>query len=85
MDREEKKRAAEERRKKRAERHIVTCPHCGGRALDHMTVCPNCGGELSPLGYRPLSEKTRKRMRIIGYVAGAAVAVAVVLVIFLAK
>ena len=50
-----------------------------------MTVCPNCGGELTPLGYRPLSEKTRKRMRIIGYVAGAVVAVAVVIVVFLMR
>lgn len=73
----------EERRKKYAEEHMVQCPHCSEAVLDHMKKCPHCGGELKPKGYTPLSDKQIKKIKIITYMIGMAVAVAVLLVYFL--
>lgn len=74
----------EARRKKTAERlkkHTVSCPHCGEDVLDHMTKCPHCGGELTPLGYKPMNEKLQKKIKIVTYSVGAAVAVAIILLL----
>lgn len=74
----------EARRKKRQERlkkHTVSCPHCGKDVLDHMTKCPHCGGELTPAGYKPLSEATQKKIKIVSYSIGALIVVGVVLML----
>ena len=84
-DRAEKEKRRKKKQQERMDRHIVTCPHCGKNALDHMTKCPHCGGELTPLGYRPIQDKTRKRMMIVGYTVGIVVAVAIVILIFTMK
>lgn len=81
-DRAEKEEKRKQREKERMQRHVVTCPHCGKNALDHMTKCPHCGGELTPLGYRPMKETTRKRMMIAGYTVGIVIAIAIVILIF---
>jgi hypothetical protein len=45
------------------ERHTVTCPHCGAKALDHMTECPSCHGALIPLGYRGFNPASRRKVK----------------------
>ncbi len=77
-DEEQKRAKRAEKQRARMQKHVVVCPHCGGDALDHMTKCPHCGGELTPLGYRPMDEKLRKKWKIAGYVFGAAAVVAVI-------
>lgn len=85
-ERAEKEEELRAKQRARLQKHVVICPHCGGEALDHMTKCPCCGGELQPAGYRPLKESTRKKIRIVTYTIGAAVAIAiVVMLVFLKK
>ena len=43
-----------------------------------MTKCPSCGGELTPSGYQPLSEKKIKKIKLITFLIGMAIAVVVV-------
>ena len=88
----EEKRAEREARKKerdaaRAKRqyerlrsHVVTCPACGAEALDHMTECPKCGAALTPSGYKPMNEKTKKTLRAVAFAAGAVIVVAAVVI-----
>ncbi len=76
----EEKRA--EKRKRAMERHIVSCPHCGKEVLDHMTECPFCHGQLTPLGYGGRDEKKFKIARIVTYSVLFAIAIAVVVVMF---
>lgn len=71
----------EEKRRKDFERHAMLCPKCGQPVLDHMTECPHCHAELTPSGYRPLSDEKIKKIRIVTYTVGALVAVG--LMIFL--
>ena len=78
-ERARKEEARRARERERLQKHIVVCPHCGGDALDHMTQCPQCGGELQPAGYKPMKDGTRKKIRIITYSIGAAVAAAIVI------
>ena len=73
----------EEKRKKYAEEHFTECPHCGEGVLDTMTKCPHCGGELKPKGYQPLTDKQIKKIKIISYLIGLPIAIAVLLVYFL--
>ena len=73
----------EEKRRKYAEEHFVECPHCGDQVLDRMTKCPHCGGELKPKGYQPLTDKQIKKIKIISYLIGFPIAIAVLLVYFL--
>lgn len=68
----------EERRRKYADEHFTECPHCGEPVLDSMRKCPHCGGELQPKGYQPLSDKKIKKIKIIGYIIGMAIAITVV-------
>ena len=67
------------------QKHVVTCPHCKKDVLDHMTKCPHCGGELTPLGYKPMAEKTKKKLMIAGYTVGIAVAIVIVVLILVFK
>ena len=87
---EEKKARKEAREAARAQRHyerlrshVVTCPACGAEALDHMTKCPKCGAELTPTGYKPMDEQTRKRIRTITYTIGAVIVIAVIVLAFI--
>ncbi len=73
----------EERKRKYAEEHFTQCPHCGESVMDHMTQCPHCGGALEPKGYKPLTDKQIKKIKIITYIIGMAVAIGVLLVYFL--
>lgn len=68
----------EEKRRKYAEEHTVECPHCGEHVLDHMTKCPHCGKPLEPVGYTPLSDKRIKRIKLITFLVGMAIAAVVV-------
>lgn len=89
----EEKRAEREARKKerdaaRAKRqyerlrsHVVTCPACGAEALDHMTKCPKCGAALTPVGYKPMDEKRKKRIRVVTYTVGAVIVVAAIVLV----
>ena len=74
---------AEEKRKKYAKEHFTQCPHCGEGVMDHMTKCPHCGGTLEPKGYKPLTDKQIKKIKIVTYTVGMVIAVAVLLVYFL--
>ena len=56
---------------------IITCPHCGAEVLDHMTECPRCKKPLKPKGYTPLTDKQIKKIKIITFSVGMAVAIAV--------
>ena len=87
---EEKKARKEAREAARAQRqyerlrsHVVTCPACGAEAPDHMTKCPKCGAELTPTGYKPMDEQTRKRIRTITYTIGAVIVIAVIVLAFI--
>ena len=73
----------EEKQRKYAEEHFTQCPHCGEGVMDHMTKCPHCGGALEPKGYKPLTDKQIKKIKIVTYIVGMAIAVAVLLVYFL--
>lgn len=84
-DRAEKEEKRKQRQQERLNRHIVTCPHCGKDVLDHMTKCPHCGGELTPLGYHPMQESTKKKLKIVGYTVGIVIAIAVVILVFTLK
>jgi heterodisulfide reductase subunit B len=66
------------------ERHIVICPHCGGKALDHMTECPACKGALKPLGYHgEMDPRIRKRIRMTLWIVFGIIAAAVAIFAFL--
>ena len=78
----------EKRRQKRQaniEKHTYACPHCFKPVLDHMTKCPHCGGELEPDGYKPMDPKKEKRIKIITYTIGFAVAIAIAVMIIVFK
>lgn len=49
------------------EKHIVKCPYCDKDVLDHMTICPYCEKEL-PVGYKEMSAKTKKIVKIVLWV-----------------
>ena len=68
----------EEKRRKYAEKHFVKCPHCGEGVLDHMTKCPHCGGELTPRGYKPLTDKQIKKIKIVTFIVGMVIAAVVI-------
>ena len=65
------------------EKHKVSCPHCGKDVLDHMTICPFCEGALTPAGYKPMDEETRKRVKRILSIIGFAAAAVVILLILI--
>jgi len=65
------------------EKHKVPCPHCGKDVLDHMTKCPFCEGALTPAGYKPMDEETRKRVKRILSIIGFAAAAVVILLILI--
>lgn len=67
----------EEKRRKYYEEHVTLCPHCGAEVLDHMTQCPHCKKELTPKGYRPLSDKQIKKIKLITFSVGMVIAIAV--------
>lgn len=82
---EDKAEKEEKRRRKRQEQlqeHTLLCPHCGKNVLDHMTKCPHCGGELTPVGYQPMDEKKIKKIKIVTFIVGMAVAIAVIACVF---
>ncbi len=81
-DEAEKQEKRRQKQQARMERHLVVCPHCGEKVLDHMTKCPKCGGVLVPRGYRPMDEKTAKRLKTIGWAVSIAVAAVIVILIF---
>ena len=62
---------------------VVCCPACGAEALDHMTKWSKCGAELTPTGYKPMDEQTRKRIRTITYTIGAVIVIAVIVLAFI--
>lgn len=80
-DKAAKEAARKEKRQERLNKHIVKCPHCGKDVLDHMTKCPSCGKELMPAGYTPMSDEKRKKIRLITYSVGFAVAALIVVLI----
>ena len=85
-DAAEKEAARKKKQQERLNKHIVQCPHCGKDVLDHMTKCHHCGGELTPQGYyQPMSDKRRKTVKIISYSIGFAIAVAIIVLIFVFK
>ena len=65
--------------------HIVGCPHCGRQVLDHMTQCPYCKGALVPQGYRPVDPEKYKKIKLVCTIAGIAVAIAIIVVIFVTR
>lgn len=75
--------ARAQRQYERLRSHVVTCPACGAEVLDHMTKCPKCGAELTPTGYKPMDEQTRKRIRTITYTIGAVIVIAVIVLAFI--
>lgn len=85
---EDKAEKEEHRRLKRQaqiERHKYPCPHCGKSVLDHMTQCPHCGGKLETNGYRAPDEKKLKTIKLVCYIVGFAVAIALVAVLIAMK
>ena len=92
MDKEKKKQKEEkkaqkkalqaEKRRARVEKHVVVCPHCGKNVLDHMSECPYCKGALVPSGYKPVDPEKFRKIKLACSIAGIAVAIAVVVVIF---
>lgn len=84
-DKAEKEEARRRKRQEQMQKHIVKCPHCGKDVLDHMTECPNCHGKLDPRGYTPMSDEKRKKIRFVTYAIGFAIAIAVIVVIFVFK
>ncbi len=75
---EDEYRKEQEYRKK----HTVRCPHCNAELLDHMTECPRCKGKVEPKRYQPLSEAKLKKIRIITYSIGFAVAIVILVLYF---
>ena len=73
----------EEKKRKYAEEHFTQCPHCGEGVMDHMTKCPHCGGALEPKGYKPLTDKQIKKIKIITYAIGIPIAIGFLLLYFL--
>ncbi len=78
----QKKAQREKKHRARLEQHVVSCPHCGKNVLDHMSECPYCKGVLVPAGYRPVDPEKFKKIKLACTIAGIAVAIAVVVVIF---
>jgi ribosomal protein L37E len=57
----------------------IECPRCGQRALSIATRCPRCGHDFPPHSLqRPVSRQERQRLRPVLLVAGALVAVVVI-------
>ncbi len=79
-DEERKKQERIKKRQAQIEKHLVTCPHCGGKVLDHLTECPKCGGALVPRGYRPMDPKKLKVFKAVGWAVGIAGVIAVILI-----
>ncbi len=75
---EDEYRREQEYRKK----HTVTCPHCGKEILDHMTECPHCKGKVDTKRYQPLSDSKIKKIRIVTYTVGIAVALVILVLYF---
>ena len=85
-DAAEKETARKQKQQERLKKHIVKCVHCDKDVLDHMTKCPHCGKEITPQGYyQPMSDKRRKTVKIICYAVGIAIAIGIVLFVFLYK
>lgn len=76
-------RAEKEAKRRRKEleylqKHTVQCPYCGKDMLDTMTQCPSCNQTVKPTGYRPMSDSTLRKVKIITFIVGMAIAVVVV-------
>lgn len=84
-DRAEKDAARKAKRQARLEKHVCLCPHCGEKVLDHMTKCPHCGGELSPSGYTSPDSAKMKKIKIVTYTVGFAVAIALLVLFIVLK
>lgn len=85
-EKERAKRAAQAAKDRaRLEQHVVVCPHCGKNVLDHMTACPYCKGELRPSGYRPVDAGKYRKIKIACTAVGLAIAVALIVVIFVMR
>ncbi len=67
----------EEKRRKYYEEHMMLCPYCGAEVLDHMTECPRCKKELTPKGYKPLTDKQIKKIKLITFSVGMVIAITV--------
>lgn len=60
------------------EKHVVKCPYCDKDVLDHMTICPYCEKDL-PQGYREISPKTKKIVKIVLWIVMGAAAVTLII------
>ncbi len=69
-------------KKSSIEKHTVTCPHCGKKALDHMTSCPHCKRELKSAYYDTanMDSPQRRKLRVI-ILAISLLAVAAIIVL----
>ncbi len=67
------------------QKHTVQCPHCKKNVLDHMTKCPFCDGKLTPAGYKPMDEETKKRIKRIASIIGFALAAVIVIIVLLSR
>lgn len=65
------------------EKHTIQCRYCQRDVLDHMTKCPFCEEALTPTGYKPMDEITKKQIKRITGIIGFAVAVLIVILILI--
>ncbi len=67
-------------KKSSIEKHTVTCPHCGKKALEHMTSCPHCKGELKSAYYDTanMDSPQRRKLRVLILAISLLAAVAII-------